>query len=75
MAAPALARETLMDKDTEDELYHLAGYARLNGLDRGLRWIMRELAAEKRPRPRRKVRVRLPGGGEFWMERKHLEEG
>jgi hypothetical protein len=64
-----------MDKATEDELYQLGAYARLNGLDLALRWLMREVAiANRRPRPRKKIRVRLPGGGQFWMERGRLRE-
>ena len=64
-----------MDKATEGELYQLGAYARLNGLDLALRWLMREMIAEKKPRPRRKVPVRLPKGGSFYIDRERLKEG
>jgi hypothetical protein len=64
-----------MDKATEDELYQLGAYARLNGLDLALRWLMREMAAEKKTKPRRKIPARLPKGGQFYIDRDRLREG
>lgn len=64
-----------IDQDTERELYELASYARLNGLDLALRWLMREMAAEKKTKPRRKIPARLPKGGQFYIDRDRLREG
>jgi hypothetical protein len=62
-----------MEKATEAELYQLAGYARMHDLPLALKWLMRAMQ-EKQTRPRRRVRVRLKGGGEFWMAGERLKE-
>ena len=62
-----------MDKATEDEVYKLAAYARMNDLPLALKWLMRAMQ-ETKPRPRRKVKATLPSGGSFFMDRARLRE-
>ena len=61
---------------TQCELYKLASLGREHGLDRAVQWLMARMAEAERTRKRhkRKVKVRLERGGEFWVEERVLKE-
>jgi len=66
-----------MDGATREELVRLAALGRERGLARAVRWIMARMAEMERVQKRRgkrKVRVHLVQGGEFWMDEARLKD-